>query len=427
MIRSSVYKTILFVQIIALMICTFPYSAAYVTAQETTTTATSPADTADVQALQDQRAQLQQQANEIQLSRQTLSDSLDGLLKQKESIEKQIELKKREIDINTRILQSLDQQINSTDEQLILAEQSMLLKRQAILGRFEVLRQKLRTLSKVGRINTVQVLLSADSFVDYLINIKMISRVTESEQATLNSLEAELADIRDERTKLQEQQTLLEETRRPHEAATSELETAKNDLLALHNEAMQIEDLLMNNLTYYRGEYTRILTEQQAVNKQIASVLGTYDVSGMVAPTIFQWPTPECTIITSSYKSRWGKWHYGVDIASFGDAEGKPIYAAADGTVIFADADDSGYGNYVIIDHGCDVFGRRIVTLYGHCRTLLVEAGDTVLGGQTMIALVGDTGVSTGAHLHFEVRVDGNAVDPVGEGFLLTNGITIAD
>ncbi len=434
--RSSLLtKAIIFVQIIALMICTFAYSAFVGSAQEATTTTTllSIGDVVDendmtyVQALQDQRAALQHQANELQKSRQFYSDSLDGLMKQKESIEQQIALKQREIDINDQLLQSLSAQINSTDEQLIAAEQTMLLKRQTLLERFEALRQKLRALSKGGSMTPVQMLLSTNSYMSFLVNMKMASRITTADQELLSSLETELADVRDQRNSLQEQQVQLEEARRPYENATEELETTKQELLALHTEAIEIEDLLLNNLTYYRTQYNQLISEQRKLHLQLTEVLGKYDMSGVAAPSLMQWPTPDCTIITSSFKARWGKWHYGLDIASFGDSTGKPVLAAADGTVIFAGFDDSGYGNYLIIDHGYDIFGKRIVTLYGHCHELLVKEGDVVLGGQTTVALVGDTGRSSGAHLHFEVRVDGSAVDPIATGYVLTDGIIIAD
>ncbi|MFI3326793.1 MAG: M23 family metallopeptidase [Clostridia bacterium] len=94
--------------------------------------------------------------------------------------------------------------------------------------------------------------------------------------------------------------------------------------------------------------------------------------------------------------------HGGIDI---GKPYGTPIYAVLSGTVTVATYNSS-YGYYIMIDHG-----DGIVTLYAHCSALLVEVGDTVLTGQ-QIAEVGSTGSSTGNHLHFEVRIDGEKVDP---------------
>lgn len=100
---------------------------------------------------------------------------------------------------------------------------------------------------------------------------------------------------------------------------------------------------------------------------------------------------------------RYTKFHSGLDIAN---DPGTPIEAVADGTVVRAEM-TSGYGNMVDIDHG---FG--IVTRYGHCSALLVAAGDHVQRGDP-IALMGSTGRSTGPHVHFEIRIDGSAQDPL--------------
>lgn len=108
--------------------------------------------------------------------------------------------------------------------------------------------------------------------------------------------------------------------------------------------------------------------------------------------------------ITSGFKWRWGRLHKGVDIAV---STGTPVMAADNGKVIVAGYSKSGYGNYVIINHG-----NGMKTLYGHNSVLKVNVGDTVTKGQT-IALSGNTGNSTGPHCHFEVMIDDVNVDPM--------------
>lgn len=107
--------------------------------------------------------------------------------------------------------------------------------------------------------------------------------------------------------------------------------------------------------------------------------------------------------ITSEFGPRWGRTHLGVD---FGMALGSSIYAADGGTVIFTGWSGS-YGNLVKIDHG-----NGIITYYAHCSRILASQGQTVKKGET-IAKVGSTGNSTGPHLHFEVRVNGQNVNPL--------------
>ena len=113
---------------------------------------------------------------------------------------------------------------------------------------------------------------------------------------------------------------------------------------------------------------------------------------------------PVSGIVTSRFGARWGKTHKGVDI---GAAKGTPIVAAAAGTVTTAQYGyGGGYGNYLIISHG-----NGIQTLYGHCTTLNVSAGQNVSQGQ-QVATVGNTGNSTGNHLHLEIRINGVAQNP---------------
>ena len=120
----------------------------------------------------------------------------------------------------------------------------------------------------------------------------------------------------------------------------------------------------------------------------------------------FMWPVPHTTNITSYMEYRWGRMHNGIDIAGGGDY-GMPFVASAGGTVIFAGNDGGGYGNYVMIDHG-----NGYVTVYGHASELCCSVGQQVSQGET-IGLIGSTGNSTGPHLHFEVRLNGEYQNPL--------------
>ena len=109
------------------------------------------------------------------------------------------------------------------------------------------------------------------------------------------------------------------------------------------------------------------------------------------------------TKINSNYGQRWYRWHHGVDL----DLEiGDPVYAAFDGVVRIAKYNRGGYGNYVMLRHE-----NGLETLYGHLKSYNVQEGDFVKAG-SMIGLGGNTGRSTGAHLHFEVRYKGHAFNP---------------
>ena len=105
--------------------------------------------------------------------------------------------------------------------------------------------------------------------------------------------------------------------------------------------------------------------------------------------------------------------HYGIDVGNYG-INGHNIYAAQSGTIITAYNDGGrhgGYGNYIIIDHG-----GGVSTLYAHCSSVVVAVGQKVNKGE-IIGYVGSTGWSTGPHLHFEVRQNGVATDPLGYSY----------
>lgn len=151
---------------------------------------------------------------------------------------------------------------------------------------------------------------------------------------------------------------------------------------------------------------TDIKTVKKAKNQIVIKGKGAEGVDeNSVSSSGFLWPVPNVHTISSPYGYReGGEFHTGLDIAD-GDCYGASIVASRAGTVEWAGYDDSGYGNYVIIDHG-----DGYKTLYGHCSSVCVSQGQQVSQGQT-IAYVGSTGQSTGDHLHFEVRTGDDRSD----------------
>ena len=150
---------------------------------------------------------------------------------------------------------------------------------------------------------------------------------------------------------------------------------------------------------------TRELREQSfALARRIAEIQGVpYAEPADTTPSAagFTWPTSGQ--ITSGFGPRWGRMHQGLDIAA---PTGRPITAAKSGTVIVAGW-SGGYGQLVVIDHG-----GGLATAYAHQSRIAVKTGDPVTQGG-LVGFVGSTGHSTGPHLHFEVRVNGAARDPL--------------
>ena len=188
------------------------------------------------------------------------------------------------------------------------------------------------------------------------------------------------------------------------QSVRDELVGAKNDLSATRQQ--KLTDL--STLTASERAEAEEIDALQAASERIAAAIRAAQAKDGGGPT--QTPSsagliwPVSGPITSPFGWRWGRMHQGIDI---GVGYGTPIHAAAAGTVIYCGWEE-GYGNFVVIDHG-----GNLATAYGHQSAIAVTCGQQVDQGQT-IGYVGCTGHCTGPHLHFEVRVDGNPVDPMG-------------
>jgi murein DD-endopeptidase MepM/ murein hydrolase activator NlpD len=200
---------------------------------------------------------------------------------------------------------------------------------------------------------------------------------------------------------LVEDQSSLQDTRGELEASKESLSTVKDDKKSLQNQLLSEKALAQ-----------KALEEEQQSNKEIEQMIKDYIASqnngGSYEGGKFTWPTPGYTRITSAYgwrihpvtKKR--SMHTGIDIGASG---GSRIVAVANGKVIYA-AWYGAYGNCTIVDHG-----GGLTSMYGHQSKFGVKKGDIVLKGDT-IGYVGTTGLSTGNHLHFEVRTQGNNTSP---------------
>ena len=153
------------------------------------------------------------------------------------------------------------------------------------------------------------------------------------------------------------------------------------------------------------AEIDALEQQSDALAARIREAQQRSSAPAVVAPSgsgVLGWPVSGP--VTSGFGSRWGRMHEGIDIAV---GEGTPVRAAAAGLVIYSGW-MGGYGNLVVVDHG-----NGLSTAYAHNSSLAVSVGQSVAAGET-ISYSGSTGHSTGPHVHFEVRVNGSAVDPLG-------------
>ncbi len=180
-----------------------------------------------------------------------------------------------------------------------------------------------------------------------------------------------------------------------------ELAGARNDLAGTRQEKLTDLSQLSDQDRADAQEIDALQAASAALTERIRAAQGPSSVS---APSSAGLIWPVSGPVTSPFGWRWGRMHEGLDI---GVSYGTPIHAAASGTVIYCGW-ESGYGNLTVIDHG-----GNLATAYGHQSSIAVHCGQQVAQGD-VIGYVGSTGHSTGPHLHFEVRVNGAPVDPMG-------------
>lgn len=280
---------------------------------------------------------------------------------------------------------------------------------------FEKFLQRTRASYEDGTASYLELLFSSSSISDLLSKWDYISAILSNDKKLMADYRAQKASLEDERQSLEvainQQKTL-----------SDSLDDLRAELGILKQNAEQaLEDLRL----LYRvqsGEYNQIDEQLDEVNKELEKYLemlaqqsqGQYSGEGMIWPVLPIYRSISSNFGWRTYMYKGSKitdYHTGIDISASG-INGSSILAVASGTVIKAELHSS-YGNYVIIDHG-----GGICTLYAHSSKLLVKVGQKVAQGD-IIAKVGTTGQSTGPHLHFEVRVNGKAVDPIKEGYVV--------
>ncbi len=269
---------------------------------------------------------------------------------------------------------------------------------------------------RTGDWDYVEMLLGSQSLGDLIQRVEFVTAVIQDDEDAATQLEDSRIALEQANAELAtsvESVTAKRAEARAEELGLKTLQSASDSKRAAEQAVQnQKATLLAETKRNIARLKAQALAEEQA-SARIAALLknGASHGSGKYAGT-FTWPTPGHTRVSSPFGWRMHpilhvrKMHTGIDIAA---PSGTTIVAAASGTVIhtYSVSQSGGYGNFTIIDHG-----NGLVTCYAHQSSISVRVGQHVSKGQT-IGAVGSTGMSTGAHLHFEVRVNGNPVDPM--------------
>ena len=314
---------------------------------------------------------------------------------QYEAIDKQITDTEDEISI-------IEKQIEQTKLDLAAKEEELKAAQEEFDKYQELFLSRAGTMYENGNTAYIEILFGAENFSDFISKMEIISQVMEYDKDILNKLE-------EGRNAIENAKNEIEGILKRQEENAVSLKERQDNLTQVLAQKQALIDELKKDVEKYKAIY-------ESAEKAEAEMIRQYNASLSYSANPvkytggkFTWPVPSSSRITSQYGYRihpvynTKKFHSGIDI---GASYGVDIIAAADGTVTLATT-NGGYGKCVVINHG-----SGITTLYAHNSSLLVSVGDKVTRGQ-VIAKAGSTGVSTGPHCHFEVRINGATTDPM--------------
>ncbi len=372
-----------------------------------------------IKELEAQEAQQEEIINELNNQINQLNSQLQNVNSQQEIINDDIAITERKIAELDKKIADLDAQIAQKDVEI---EQTV-----------DLYCQRLRANYVAGETSVLELFTASSSLSNFFNRLEVFKRVTASDQKLVEKLNEEIKeieemqqDLRDSKTQVEAEKKTLESRKADLQATENELSATQAEIIAKSNEVnRKLSELnyqtkqLEVSIEKYNSEMNSIEAEIEAFLKAQESSKPNSGSSGSSSGSSqsanskgWIWPVPYSnSYVTSPYGYRNDpisgayKFHSGIDI-SMPNAMGKNLVAVKSGTVIRTVYSNSGYGNYVMIDHG-----GGYVSLYGHCKSLAVSNGQRVSQGQ-VVAYIGTSGYSTGPHVHFEIRLNGEKMNP---------------
>ena len=375
-----------------------------------------------INTLKEELKLLDKQAEEQQEVINRLTENKSRVIDRKIALDGKIDLTLRQIDLIGEQVEIYNQIISEKETEL---QEAM----DVETAQSEMLRRRVRAMEEGGNYSFVNYLFESSSYSDLLGRIADVNDIMHYDQI----LEEQYISARED---VQELKHSYEEYRLQQEDLVKELDTKKFELDSMIEAASQLISSIDEMSEDAQAEYDAIAEVRAQTDAELNELLeklaaeeaakkaaeeaarraqqgtgggsGGGGSGGVVSLSNFRWPVPSCTIITSRFGYRVSptagasSYHGGLDI---GAGRGAAIVAAEEGDVILASY-NGGYGNCVMINHG-----GGIVTLYGHMESIAASYGQHVTKGQ-IVGYVGSTGVSTGPHCHFEIRVNGAQTDP---------------
>ena len=349
---------------------------------------------AQAETLEEQRDAHIEKAEQAQKKKNEIESRIEGLSEEKRAVDEAADEATKAYKDVRKELDATEKRIDENEDKLKVLNKDFAVKR-------DQLAKRVRDIYINGQINYLDVLFGAKDFQDFFTRMDLLKRVIQQDYDLVQVVFAEKTAIETSQKELEQDKTAKEKL--VASAADRKKEAEKKQAA---------KQAIIDKMETDRATQERIINENLAASKEVEQMIrnSRYQPASpaLSGGGALNWPLGGP--ITSPFGWRVhpitgaSRFHSGIDI---GGDYGDTIHAAGAGIVSYAGW-ISGYGYAVIIDHG-----GGISTLYGHNQALLVSEGQSVSQGQA-IAECGSTGNSTGPHCHFEVRVDGEPVDPMG-------------
>ena len=366
---------------------------------------------AEDEDLTNQLDSIQQQVNQQNAAKADAETVIGSVSEQLRQIEEQLRQATAE-------LGTIKEQRVAVENDITLNERQLAEAQKRLEGRESVFYKRVRDIYINGRLSYLDVVIGSKDFSDFANRLEVLKRIIDSDITLINEIKKERADIEAHKQKLEADRAKLVELEKAALAKQAEIEQKKAERNVVLQKAQNDRATAMQaieELNASSAQVSAMLKERQAARAAAAAAATAQSSGGQGASDNWVQGTgqlgwPVSGEITSPYGYRvhpiWGTtiYHSGIDI---GVDEGTPVHAADGGVVVWSGW-MGGYGYAVVIDHG-----NGLSTLYGHNSELAVDEGQSVAKGQ-VISYAGSTGNSTGPHVHFEVRVNGDPVDPMG-------------
>lgn len=391
---------------------------------------------ASLSDLKKERSELEAQKKALNNSLEQKNNELKTNQNKQQQLIAQLEQISAKINTTNHDIAIVKYDIEIANQEIAALEQSIAELQEKIDQRDALLRERARAIQTGGTVSYIDVLLGANSFVDFIDRFSAVSTLMDADRQIMREqkedqekLEVQKAELLEKKKELEANKAQLEKLRASLEAQKKEKNKVVDELekeeARLHEQKEAIETHIDENIELSKELESEIMAERRRLAEiarkeaEAKKKLENNAASSGKLPTVSAgtWTRPAAGRYTSGFGRRdigpiGSKNHLGVDIAN---AIGTPVVSGADGVVSYVGT-MNGYGKVVMVEHSIE--GKSFTSVYAHLSGFTSSVGDVVSKGQ-QIARMGNTGNSTGPHLHFEIHVGGwngkrsNAVNPL--------------